>query len=260
MSPAAEEDLLHRYNDEVAVVMPYATFGNAIDLSRYKTLSERFGVPVVIDAAASLGSLDDQGRGFGTGSNQPVVFSMHATKPMATFEGGLVYSADPAMVQRIRIMSNYGFAEPRISGFPGLNAKLPEIGALLALAKLEELDSIVLKREAVDARYRANLPGWTFQRQLGRRTAHTFIVVLLPEAVAARRPQILENFADQGIGAATYFSPHLAEHPYFQTNSVIGDLAVTEKIAPRILALPLFDEITMEQVDQVCDALKRMVQ
>lgn len=260
MLPEAEEELLNRYKDEVAVVMPYAAFGNAIDLSRYKSLSERFGVPVVIDAAASLGSLDDRGCGFGTGSEQPVVFSMHATKPMATSEGGLVYCADPAVVQRIRIMSNYGFAEPRISSLPGLNAKLPEIGALLALAKLEELEAVVLKREAVDARYRANLPGWNFQRQLGQRTAHTFIAVLLPEGFAARRADILRNLADQGIGAATYFSPHLAEHPYFQTNSVAGDLTVTEKIAARILALPLFDDITMEQADQVCDALKRVVQ
>jgi dTDP-4-amino-4,6-dideoxygalactose transaminase len=260
VSPEAEEELLNRYKDEVAVVTPYATFGNAIDLSRYRKLTERFGVPVVIDAAASLGSLDARGRGFGTGSQQPVVFSMHATKPMATSEGGLVYCSDPAVVQRIRVMSNYGFAEPRISSLPGLNAKLPEIGAVLALAKLDELEPIVLKREAVDARYRANLPGWTFQRQLGQRTAHTFTSVLLPEGLAHRRSEILKNLADQGIGAATYFSPHLAEHPYFKTNSVAADLTVTEKIAARILALPLFDDITMEQVDQVSDALKRVTQ
>ena len=74
--------------------MPYATFGYPIDLEQYTKLADQLGVPVVVDAAASLGTLDEQGRGFGSGFAGSVVYSMHATKSFAVGEAGLIYSAD----------------------------------------------------------------------------------------------------------------------------------------------------------------------
>ena len=65
--PAAEAEMLARYAGKIAVVMPYATFGYPIDLERYTRLAHQLGVPVVVDAAASLGTFDEQGRGFGSG-------------------------------------------------------------------------------------------------------------------------------------------------------------------------------------------------
>jgi len=254
-SEQAEREVLERYGAAVAVVVPYATFGNAIDLARYDRLSKQYNVPVVVDAAASLGSQDKDGNGFGTGFGQPVVFSMHATKAFATLEGGLIYCADPAVIERLRAMSNCGFDEPRIASLPGLNAKLPEVSALLALAKLDDLDAVIERREAVAARYRANLNECVFQQLSGRRTAHTFMPLLLPERCAGRRAEIVRALSDKGIGAATYFSPHLAEHPYFQKTGASGDLTVTEKIAERIIVLPVSDTITMDEVDEVCRAL-----
>jgi dTDP-4-amino-4,6-dideoxygalactose transaminase len=256
LSGPATESMLERYGAAVAVVVPYATFGTAIDLSRYARMSERHNIPVVVDAAASLGTQGKDGNGFGAGFAQPVVFSMHATKAFATSEGGLIYSADAATIEKLRGMSNCGFDEPRIASLPGLNAKLPEVSALLALAKLADFDAVVERREAVAARYRANLNECVFQPLSGgRRTAHTFMPLLLPERCAGRRAEILQALADKGIGAATYFSPHLAEHPYFKKTCASGDLAVTEKIAERVIVLPVSDTITMDEVDEVCRAL-----
>ena len=76
------------------MLLPYATFGNAIDLDRYAWLQRRYDVGVVIDAAASLGTIDEAGRGFGTGAPFAFVYSMHATKTFAVAEGGLIHSGD----------------------------------------------------------------------------------------------------------------------------------------------------------------------
>src|SRR3954447_9361506 len=70
-SASDERKLLDRYGDEIAVIVPYATFGNNLDLKRYDQLSHDYGVPVVIDAAASLGSLNDAGDNFGAGFRHP---------------------------------------------------------------------------------------------------------------------------------------------------------------------------------------------
>ena len=64
---AAEDELLEKYGDEIAVIVPYATFGNNLDLDRYGRLSKKYNIPVVVDAAASLGSSNDNGDSFGTG-------------------------------------------------------------------------------------------------------------------------------------------------------------------------------------------------
>ena len=118
--PAVELEMLTRYAGRVAVVMPYATFGYPIDLNHYRRIETQFGVPVVVDAAASLGTFDAQGGGFGTGFAGSVVFSMHATKSFAVGEAGLIYSADPERIARLRTMSSFGFGEAAFLNHGGL--------------------------------------------------------------------------------------------------------------------------------------------
>ena len=71
-----------------------------------------------------------------------VVYSMHATKSFAIGEAGLIYSADPDRIARLRTMSNFGFGEPRKATMPGLNGKLSEVGALLGQLRLNDYDHI----------------------------------------------------------------------------------------------------------------------
>jgi dTDP-4-amino-4,6-dideoxygalactose transaminase len=252
---AAEEELLARYGDQIAVIVPYATFGNCIDLERYGRLAERHGVSLVVDAAASLGSLDAKGRGFGAGSRWPVVYSMHATKTFATAEAGIIHCADAERLGRLRAMGNFGFGQPRTATMPGFNSKLSEVGALLALAKLREFEPVVRHRAKLADAYRAHLPGWTFQRVVGQRLAYQFMPVLLPEASADRRDAIIARLIERGVSVAKYFSPHLAEQIYFRQSCVISDLPVTNAISRRILSLPLFDRMSADDVRRVCDAL-----
>jgi len=77
------------------------TFGRSVDLDRYRWLSRRHDVPLIVDAASSLGTIDADGHNFGTGSMSLFVFSMHATKTFATAEGGVIYSADKALIARL---------------------------------------------------------------------------------------------------------------------------------------------------------------
>src|ERR1700689_982545 len=160
---AAEAEMLTRYAGQGAVVMPYATFGYPIDLDRYTKLAAQLGVPVVVDGAASLGTFDEHGRGFGKGFAGSVVFSMHATKSFAVGEAGLIYSRDAERVARLRAMCNFGFGEPRTATMAGLNGKLPEVCALVGRLRLAEYDGIMAHRAALFNRYRQALPELQFQ-------------------------------------------------------------------------------------------------
>ncbi len=254
-SADAEEAMISQHGENIAVIVPYATFGTCIDLGRYERLSARTGIPVVIDGAASLGSLDVSGRAFGAGCALPVVFSMHVTKTFSTAEGGVIHSTDPELIRTLRIMGNFGFGIPRSATMPGLNSKLSEIGALLALARLHQFEAVVTHRECLARRYREALPGLGFQEMRGMRCAYQFMPVLLPERFDGSRDLVIAGLMARGIGAAAYFAPHVAEQPFFLARGVAGDLSVTARISRRVLSLPLWDEMTEEVVGTVCDAL-----
>lgn len=251
----AEDELIDRFADEIACVVPYATFGNGLDLDRYARLADDHGVGVVVDAAASLGSLDAAGQGFAAGFRHAVVFSMHATKAFATSEAGLIHCGDPDRLGRLRAMGNFGFGQPRIATMPGLNAKLSEVGALLALARLEDYEEIVSHRLTLAATYRELLPGLSFQRAAGTRIAHQFMPALLPPGWGPRREGLIASLEERGVAVRHYFSPHVAEQPYFEATCVAGDLSVTADVAARILSLPMADEMDLDGVARVCTVL-----
>ena len=291
---ADEERLLARHGSDIAVVMPYATFGYDLDLSRYAALTRRCGVPVVVDAAASLGTASADGRGFGTGFAGSVVFSMHATKSFATGEGGIVYSADPDAIAQLRQMCNFGFAakpaansaanakgvsatsrfgeptgglrgqparsaapQPRTATMPGLNGKLSEVGALLAHLRLDGYPEVLSHRAALMRGYRQALPELTYQPELPGMQAHQFAPGLLPPALASFRGEITAALAGQGIGSATYFSPHLAQQDYFAEHGAGRALPVTDDVASRIVSLPLFEGMTSLDLVEVTTAVQR---
>ena len=255
--PEIEEQLLARHGDRIAVLLPYATFGNAIDLDRYAWLQRRYDVGVVIDAAASLGTIDDAGRGFGAGAPFITVFSMHATKTFAVAEGGLVHSSNPAVIQTLRAMTNFGFEAGRSATLPGINAKLPEVIAVMARAKLAEIDVVCDNRSAIEQAYRDALSD-TFQLQkvTGRRRASQFMPVLLPEALAGQRASIVAALEAAGVGCGQYFSPHLAEQPWIREISLIEPTPVADAVGSRMLSLPITDAMAPADADVIADMVK----
>jgi dTDP-4-amino-4,6-dideoxygalactose transaminase len=168
----------------------------------------------------------------------------------------LLYCADRQVVADIRAMGNFGFGEPRSATMPGLNSKMSEVCALLGLAKLSDYEATARHRQALFERYRTLLPEFTFQKLTGQRIAHQFVSVLVPESHSGRVDEVIAVLRQHGVGASRYFVPHLAEQPFFQQTCVAGALPVTEKIARRIIALPVSDTLTESEVGYVCRAFR----
>lgn len=249
-SADAEDRLIAEHGERIAVIVPYATFGNAIDLDRYAAIERRHGIGIVIDAAASLGTIDDRGIGFAADRPFATVFSMHATKTFSVAEGGVVHSGDARLIDTLRAMTNFGFEAGRSATLPGINAKLPEVIALMARLKLTEIDAVCDARSAIEAAYRDTLGGaFAFQRPYGQRRASQFMPVMLPEFLAGRRGEILAALDVAGVGAGQYFSPHLGEQPFFRASAVITPTPVADTVAARMISLPITD--AMEPADAV---------
>ncbi len=254
---AAEDRLLQAHGDRIGVVVPYATFGNAIDLDRYDGYRRRYGVGVVVDAASSLGTRDSAGEGFGARARFAIVHSMHATKTFAVAEGGLIHSGDSELIARLRVMANFGFDGGRSAVLPGINAKLPEVLAVMAQAKLADIERVADHRASLEAAYRDSLEGLQLQRVSGTRRATQFMAVLLPAHLAPARDAIAAQLDAEGIATGRYFSPHLGEQPWFQATATIEATPVADAVSARMLSLPITDAMTVEDAVRAAETLQR---
>lgn len=249
---------LGRLGDEVAVVVPYAAFGHCLDLAYYRGL-ESVGVPVVLDAAPGFGTFSNDGH-FGRGFPGMVVFSFHATKAFGIGEGGLVYSGRMELIDEIRQAANFGFSNNRESLLLGLNSKLTEIGAAIALATLDAFAGKVEIRQQIYAEYQRQMDragmftsGWVIQDSAGR-IPHQFVPLACPNGQL--NGVFLERLAGRGIEARSYFSPSC--HQQYQFRGLgSGDLAVTEALSRRILSLPLWEGMGTDDIVAIVEGLIR---
>ncbi|SDX97396.1 dTDP-4-amino-4,6-dideoxygalactose transaminase [Thermoactinomyces sp. DSM 45892] len=249
------EDTLKNLGDQVAVVVPYATFGTCIDLTYYNELQKK-GIPVVVDAAASFGARDAYGH-FGKGFLGSIIYSFHATKGFGIGEGGLVYSGDQGLISNVRQAGNFGYKGSKESTLKGLNSKLSEYMAAIGLATLDVFEQKVESRKQIKKWYLEQMDkwnlfekGWRVQNCSGQLVTQ-LLSVLSPQG---ENDRIIHHLGEQGIDTRCYFSPPCHRQKQFATSNQ-STMAVTECISDRIISLPFWEEIERDHVKQIVKAL-----
>lgn len=255
--------ILDEQGDRVAGVLGCSTFGTApppATRAAWRAACAAHGVPLVIDSAAAFGATEEDGRLVGS-SGDVEVFSLHATKPSAAGEGGLVVTTDADLAERIARLVNFGFdPATRIASEAGLNAKLSELHAASALAMLDRLDGMLERRRAGVARAQELLAGLPVGWQEGS-AGSTWQVLQLTVPDAATRAAALAVAADLGVEARTCFDPPLHRHDAWagDRGALGGDLRVTEHLATRSLSLPMANDLTDAELERVVGVVRRAV-
>jgi dTDP-4-amino-4,6-dideoxygalactose transaminase len=250
------EEVLNQLGDEVAVVVPYATFGNYLDLSYYQKLHE-LGIPVVLDAAPCFGTTYN-GQHIGQGFKGAVVFSFHATKSFGIGEGGLVYSQDEELIKNIRTAANFGYYGKRESITLGINAKMSEYFAAIGLATLDVYQEKILKREQLYNVYLEEITnvglfeqGWQVQKTRGK-IPFQFFSILCPKDEL--NTYYLKKLEEKNIQAVSYFSPACHQQKQF-LNCPYSDLSITNEITKRVLSFPFWEDMSRDIVRYIVGSL-----
>lgn len=237
--------VLSEQGERVAGVLGCSTFGTPAPVATraaWRRLCADAGVPLVIDSAAAFGAVDDAGLPVGA-DGETHVFSFHVTKPFAVAEGGLVTTGDPEVADRVRSLINFGFDETRTSLVAGLNGKMSELHAAMALAMLDRYDDALGRRRAQVADIRSAMSDLPLRYQLGAEgSTWQVLQVLAPDADA--RARALQAAERSGVEARACFDPPLDKHPAFAGYPIDGDLPVTRWIVERSLSLPMADSLT----------------
>lgn len=256
VNPAALDRALKTYGDEVAVVVTYATCGSNMDLAPYEKLMQR-GIPVVVDAASSIGATHD-GKSFGQGFPGAVVYSMHATKAFPVGEGCLVHSGDKDLIASIRKASNFGFGAARASEMLSMNCKLPEISAAVALATLDSFPARRNRLIGLHAEYTAQFrksglieAGFRPQQVRGKVSPQWFAVAAPNQNI---QEQSVKDAAARGIEFRRYFTPACHQQPQFSKSPNDG-LAVTNQLCEAVMSLPLWVEMDEKIIKRIVDSV-----
>lgn len=243
---------LETHPKEIAAAVLCATYGSAPSLrvsADWTRLCADHGIGLVIDSAAGFGSRGQDGEPLGS-LGDVEIFSFHATKPFAIGEGGVVFTSRADLADQIRRLCNFGFSERRlVEGSIGVNAKMDELHAALALCVLDRFDVILSARQRYAARLRESLAPSGYQFQWGGPTsAHQFLPMLCRSREA--RDALICRATEQNIEFRAYFSDPLHTMPAFAQDAR-QPLRVTENLAARVVCLPIFNMMEDDVIDRL---------
>ncbi len=252
MDTDALADVLASRHAEIAAVLGTHTFGlppAAAVQQRWEELCREHDVPLVVDAAAGFGALDDTGTRTGRDA-VPHVFSFHATKTFGIGEGGLVTTRDDDLLGRIEALHSFGFAQGRVASYAGINAKMDELHAASALAVLDGFEHVLRRRRDTASYYAEQLEPHGFAFQTGRAGATWQAgYVAAPDAVT--RDAVITGAAQGQVGVTAYYDRPVHRHPAYADAPVHGSLTVTDDLASRALALPMSNDLTEDERERV---------
>jgi len=257
ISPASVRD---RLSSNTAAILPVHLFGNPAAVEELEGIAARAKTPLIYDAAHSFGSrVGEMNVGtFGTAE----VFSFSPTKVLVAGEGGLITTRDERLAQRLRAARNYGDAGNYDPQLFGLNARMSEFHAALALRGLEGLDQRIERRNQIRLRYLQRLrgvQGLSFQQiPLGRRsTCMDFSVLTDPSGFGQSRDWLFDALHKENIDVRRYFWPPVHRQKLFRESWDGWSLPVTDRVSERVLSLPIYSSLRNEDVDKVADAILR---
>ena len=187
------------------------------------------------------------------------VLSFHATKVFSTAEGGAVVSRTESDRSRIDFLKDFGIADEETVIGPGINGKLNELQAAFGLLQLEGIEAEIANRTRLDRIYRERLrdvPGITVQeRQPEVRHNHSSFPVLVdPRRYGMTRDELWDTLKLFNVVARRYFFPLCSRYPCYSAlpSARPENLPVAERVAGRVLCLPLYGTLEAEVVENVC--------
>jgi dTDP-4-amino-4,6-dideoxygalactose transaminase len=249
-----------RVNSRTAAILAVHLFGNPAAVRELEDISGRANISLVFDAAHAFGSASD-GKTVGT-FGVAEVFSFSPTKLLVAGEGGMIATSDGQLAKKLRAARNYGDAGNYDPEIRGVNARMSEIHAAMALRGLRGLDRRIARRNEIRERYEQNLKsvaGISFQQVLpGNRSAYKdFSVIVDGKEFGCSRDALLATLHGENIDARKYFSPPVHLQKLYCEVWDGRPLPVTEQISSSVVSLPIYSSLADDAVDKICEVIRR---
>lgn len=241
--------------DKTSAIIPVHVYGNVCNIEEIERIAKKYDLKVIYDAAHTFG-VKYKGKGIGTFGDASM-FSFHATKVFNTIEGGAICFNDEAYGKELYKLKNFGIKNETVVDGVGSNAKMNEFQAAMGLCNLKHIDEEIQKRKKVVERYRENFKGIDgiklspIQRDVESNYAY-FPVVIDEKVFGVSRNEIYEELRKHDIFARKYFYPLTNTFDCFHRKYDVNKTPIALHISKRVLTLPLFADLPLEEVDRIC--------
>jgi perosamine synthetase len=233
-------------------------YGNLCEMDRLLAIGEKYGIPVIEDAAEAIGSVYHDKRAgsmgrFGT-------FSFHGTKTLTTGEGGMFVTNDPDFYERVLTLSNHGRARGQTKQFwpdmVGFKYKMSNIQAAIGCGQMERIEELIARKRQIFAYYRMHLeclPGICMNPEGDGTVIGAWMpTVVFDHEAGVSREAMQAAFTASNIDARVFFYP-LSSLPMFESKA--GNV-VARGIPGRAINLPSYHDLTAQEQDRVIVTLR----
>lgn len=237
--------------DETEAILATHCFGNPCDIDAIDVIAKKYNLKVIYDAAHCFGTKYKGKSVFSYGDVSTVSF--HATKLYHTIEGGAVFTSDPDILNRMSYMRNFGHDGPERYQGVGINGKNSEFHAAMGLVNLRYVDNIIENRRKSYLLYNSSL------KPIGLQTIssypettknHSYYPLLLNSEEELTK--VIKDLNANDIFPRRYFYPALTSLEY-----VNGHVVLAEEISRRVLCLPMYYELEMDQISRIISIVKK---
>ncbi len=254
MDSSKMEELI---TDKTVAICPVHVYGNMCDVETIDKIAKKHNLKVVYDAAHAFG-VTYKGKSsacFGDIS----MFSFHATKVFNTIEGGALCYNDNSYVKKLDALKNFGIQSQDDVDYVGGNAKMNEFQAAMGICNLRHLDTEITKRKKVVEQYRkrlSNIKGIKLvEPQKDVVSNYAYFPVVFDGF--KDRNRIFEELKANDIIARKYFYPLTNSFKCYKDlkTADVNKTPVAKYVSERVLCLPLYADLALEDVDRICDII-----
>ncbi|HLP59522.1 MAG TPA: DegT/DnrJ/EryC1/StrS aminotransferase family protein [Candidatus Deferrimicrobium sp.] len=264
------EKYIHRDGAKIKAIIPVHMSGLPVDIDWFTGISEKFGIPIIYDAAHAVFS-SYKGRMVG-GFGKMSCFSFYATKNITTGDGGMITTNDDAVAEECRVWSYHGLPKDSWQRYskeggsphvqcvvPGYKFNLTDLQAALGLVQLRRKDELIQKRNELIGYYNdlfiplSYIETPVFETQDGKWGNHVYVIKILDEDVD--RDRFMQELKKLNIGTNLHFYP-VHKNIYYREKYPDVSLPNAEWLMNRILTLPLCTRYTKDDIAYVAAAVK----
>lgn len=242
-------------NDKTVAILPVHVYGNVCDVVAIEKIAKKHNLKVIYDAAHAFGV---KYKGIGIANFGDVsMFSFHATKVFNTIEGGCICFKDSSLKQIVEDMKNFGIRDEEHCLYCGGNAKMNEFQASMGICNLRHIKECILKRKKAVTQYRkrlSNIKGIIIGSDQNFIEHNYSYMPVIFDGYKYTRDDIKKMLARHDIGARKYFYPITSEFDCYKDFDK-GDTPVAKYISERVLTLPLYSDLSIEEVNEICDII-----
>jgi dTDP-4-amino-4,6-dideoxygalactose transaminase len=252
------EDLI---TDKTSAILPVHVYGHACNVKSIEQIAKKYNLKVIYDAAHAFG-VKIKGTGIGNFGDVSM-FSFHATKVFHTVEGGALVCNNENYSNLFDLVKNFGIISPERVIRTGTNAKLSEFHAAMGLVNLRYVDGLIEKRKILKEEYIRNLSdvqGIEFSEdQEGVSQNYGYLPILVDQQkYKLSRDQLFDVLKEQDIYPRKYFYPLTSDYDCYKNRFDSMYTPVAKYVANRILTLPLYSDLELEDVTRICEIIKNI--